>query len=83
MHLVVNYGKVKYTHFWCDLLLKGVGTRINRSEKYIWKMDKVDVLWNQNAWVDTNVMKNISHEFVSHKMNYIKGICWLFYFVIT
>ena len=49
MHLVVNYGKVKYTHFWCDLLLKGVGTRINRSEKYIWKMDKVYVLWQQKA----------------------------------
>ena len=69
MHLVVNYGKVKDMHGWCDLLFKGVGTRINISEKYIWKMDKVYVLCQKKAWVDTNVMKNISHKFVSHKMN--------------
>ena len=49
MHLVVNYGKVKDMHGWCDLLFKGVGTRINISEKYIWKMDKVYVLWQQKA----------------------------------
>ena len=34
-------------------------------------MDKVDVLWKNEAWVDKNVMNNISHEFGRHKMNYM------------
>ena len=46
-----------------------MGTRINISGKYIWKIDKVDVLWKHKSWLYINAIKNIPHKFVRHKIN--------------
>ena len=68
MHIVVNAGSGSDKQGWVDLVCKGRGMRIRQAEKELW--DKyVDVFWQKNAWVDTEVMKKLAEKFVRMKIN--------------
>ena len=59
MHLVFNAGKGENAHGWCDLVCKGTGKRINTAEKALWD-ERVKVFWQDKAWVDSVVMRDIA-----------------------
>ena len=66
MHVVMNCGMDSKKHGWVDLVCKGKGKRIKQSEKDLWNKN-VDVFWQKNAWVDTEVMEKLANKFVEHK----------------
>ena len=67
MHVVVNSGSGADNQGWVDLVCKGKGMKICQADKDFW--DKyVDVFWQTNAWVDTEVMKKLVEKFVRMKI---------------
>ena len=58
MHVIINSGSGADNQGWVDLVCKGKGMQIRQAEKDLWDED-VDVFWQTNAWVDTEVMKKL------------------------
>lgn len=67
MHVVSNAGVGDESYGWVDLVAKGKGLRIKQAEKEMW-CDKVDMFWQEHAWVDTACMIQLAHKFVRHKI---------------
>lgn len=66
MHVVVNAGVGEAKAGWVDLISKGKGVRIKKEEVTRYHQD-VDMFWQKNAWVDTQVMIKLANKFVSFK----------------
>ena len=66
MHIVINAGDGNSRHGWVDLVNKGQGKRISQEEKARYN-SKIDMFWQKNAWVDTNVMVELAKKFVQEK----------------
>ena len=63
MHLIFNAGKGDKAHGICELIVRGKGLRINQGEKALWNQN-VNVFWQEKAWVDSKVMRELAHSFV-------------------
>jgi hypothetical protein len=79
MHLVFNAGNGPNAHGWCDLVCKGTGTRIPAAEKDLWDKD-IKMFWQQKAWVDSAVMRQLAHLFVAHKKEVHGEDVWVLLF---
>ena len=66
MHVVVNAGVGEAKAGWVDLISKGKGARIKKEEVTRYHQD-VDMFWQKNARVDTQVMIKLANKFVSFK----------------
>ena len=66
MHVVVNAGDADKREGYVDIVAKGKGKRITNAEKMQWD-DRVDVFWQENAWVDAVVMRDLATKFVQFK----------------
>jgi len=67
MHVVTNAGVGEKAHGWVDFVCRGKGTRVHVAEKEMWD-DRVSVEWQQNAWVDNNMMERLAHGFLWRKI---------------
>ena len=67
MHVVINSGSGADKQGWFYLVCKVKGMQIRQAEKDLWDKD-VDVFWQMNAWVDTEVMKKLVEKFVRMKI---------------
>ena len=66
MHVVNNAGNGARRAGWVDLVCKGTGKRVRQTEKELWDA-RVSVYFQKNAWVDTEVMKQLATKFVNFK----------------
>lgn len=79
MHLVFNAGSGDKAQGWCDLVCKGTGKRINSAEKELWDED-VKIFWQDKAWVDKHVMRELARRFVKHKLKVHGATTWVILF---
>ena len=75
MHVVYNAGNGARRQGWVDLVCKGTGKRVRQKEREMWD-SRVDVFFQKNAWVDTEVMKEIAAKFVTFKMQTYGADTW-------
>ena len=79
LHVVVNAGSGADKQGWVDFLCKGKGIQIHHSEKYLWDKD-VDVFWQTNAWVDTELTKKLAEKSVRIKIELHGADEWVLLF---
>ena len=66
MHLVFNSGVGYEGYGWCDLVCGGKGVRISAGEKAMCS-GNINLFWQEKAWVDKHVMRELARKFVAHK----------------
>jgi hypothetical protein len=64
--VIFNAGKGDKAHGICELVVRGKGLRINQGEKALWNPN-VNGFWQEKAWVDSKVMRELANSFISHK----------------
>ena len=69
---------LQMAHGICELVVRGKGLRIDQGEKALWNPN-VNVFWQEKAWVDSKVMRELAHSFVSHKTS-AHGDKWVILF---
>ena len=77
MHVVFNTRIEVHRKGWLDLVCKGTRKRVRQDEKDL-QNKRVDVYFQKNAWVNTEVMKDIAAKFIMFKVqNYRADKCIL------
>ena len=58
MHIFFNTGTGKQGYIWCGIFCKGIGNWISQAEKELWYDDHIDIFWQNNSRVDSEVTKD-------------------------